>query len=58
MQHNFKRGDKVRLIMAGQPIGKVLNISTDALNNPIASVHWLDNGRVEVMSLSWLKRLL
>jgi len=57
----IKRGDVVRLTKTRRslgrcrPVGKVLNVSSDAQDNPIASVHWADNDRVEVLSLAWLE---
>jgi len=56
-----KRGDIVRLTKTRRsggrcrPVGKVLNVSSDAQDNPVASVHWADNDRVEVLSLAWLE---
>ena len=55
MKHNIKRGDLVRVTPHGKAVGKVLNVSSDILGNPIASVLFSDNDRVEVMSLKWLE---
>jgi hypothetical protein len=54
-KNKIKRGDLVRVTPYGKAIGKVLNVSSDVLGNPIASIIFSDNDRVEVMSLKWLE---
>ena len=55
MKHNIKRGDLVRVVFYKEAVGKVLNVSSDALGNPIASILFSDSDRVEVLSLKWLE---
>ena len=56
MKHDIKRGDWVRVVSNKTARGKVLNLSSDALGMPIASVLFSDHDRVEVISLNWLKK--
>ncbi len=55
MKQSIKRGDLVRVTPYGKAIGKVLNVSSDAMGIPIASIIFSDNDRVEVMALKWLE---
>ena len=54
-KNKIKRGDLVRVVSNKTAVGKVLNVSSDALGNPIASILFSDSDRVEVMSLKWLE---